>query len=77
MTEDICDFCGVEISQTSPDAIRIHNAQKGGGLHNMVMVPVKQILDANRHVSVIIKPGDFCSIDHYADFLKRELNKSR
>lgn len=81
MTEKItkqyfCDFCGSEIDQTSKDAIRIFNTNhsKEGWL---TIRPIKQCMDAHRHVVVLIKQGDFCSIDHFSQYIEEQLEKER
>lgn len=67
-----CDFCGAEIDQTTIDGIRISNDihNKGG----LTIRPIKQYMDANRNIAIVIRDGDFCNVNHLMQFIERKLD---
>jgi hypothetical protein len=76
MTETIikkyhCDYCGEEINQSSPEAIHIF-INRGA---ECAIVPMKQIMDANRKISFIVESGDYCSVEHFCEIIKRGIKR--
>lgn len=80
MTEKVtkqyyCDFCGAEINQTTMAGIRIFNTN-----HNkegLTIRPLKQSMDAHRHVAIVIQNGDFCNLDHLMQYIEKELTSAK
>lgn len=81
MTEKVtkqyfCDFCGKEIDSKSESAIRCFD-RSPRDKDGFAIRQLPQLVDATRQVYVIVTDGDFCDIVHFAQHIKRQMEKSR